>query len=260
MLDFEKYHGNGNDFVIINNMNGTVSLTKKDVSHLCHRRFGIGADGLMLLEPDDKADFKMLYYNSDGQLSTMCGNGGRCIAAFAFSHNLAGKKMLFNAVDGFHQAVINTADPDHGIYDVSLEMTPVAKVSQHKNGYFLNTGSPHHIEFVKDAEDIDVFNKGREIRNSTAYQPDGTNVNFVQLDKDVIFVRTYERGVEDETLSCGTGVTASALAAFLETGNKIRRIKTRGGDFRVDFKGKMPFTGIWLSGPAKRVFIGKIKL
>lgn len=260
MLDFEKYHGNGNDFVIINNMNGTISLSKQDVSHLCHRRFGIGADGLMLIEPDEKADFKMLYYNSDGQLSTMCGNGGRCIAAFAFSHNLAGKKMLFNAVDGFHQAVINSAEAEKGLYDVSLEMTAVEKVSQHKTGYFLNTGSPHHVEFVKQVDEIDVFNKGRQIRSSADYQPGGTNVNFVQLYDEEIYVRTYERGVEDETLSCGTGVTASALAAFLETGKKIRRIKTRGGDFRVDFKGNMPFTGIWLSGPAKRVFIGKTEL
>ncbi|RLD91011.1 MAG: diaminopimelate epimerase [Bacteroidetes bacterium] len=261
MLDFEKYHGNGNDFIIINNMDGVVSLLKKDIQHLCHRHFGIGADGLMLLEPDENADFKMLYYNSDGLLSTMCGNGGRCIAAFAFSHGYAGNKMKFNAVDGMHKAYIIASEPGGSLFDVSLGMSNVEKIIENENSYFLDTGSPHHVEFVKCAEEIEVFSKGKEIRNSSQYQPGGTNVDFVQIDTNTLYVRTYERGVEEETLSCGTGVIASALAAYLETGIKKWRIKTRGGNFSVDFKGdSLPFTEIWLRGPAKMVFKGGIEL
>ncbi len=261
MLDFEKYHGNGNDFIIINNMKGDVSLSNKAIQWLCHRRFGIGADGLMLLEPDEHSDFKMHYYNSDGLLSTMCGNGGRCIAAFAFSHGYAGKKMMFRAVDGMHRAIINDSDISNHILDVSLEMKNVEEVVEKEHCYFIDTGSPHHVELVNCVEDVEVFSKGKAIRNSDTYQPGGTNVDFVQIDGNTLHVRTYERGVEEETLSCGTGVTASALAAFLETGIKNWRIKTRGGDFSVDFKGdKLPFTDIWLRGPAQLVFKGKTEV
>lgn len=261
MFNFEKYHGNGNDFIIINDINGVFIATKNRIRQLCHRRFGIGADGLMLVQADDSAQFKMLYYNSDGLPATMCGNGGRCIAAYAYSHKLAGKKMIFNAVDGQHKAVINAEKPEINEYDVSLEMVPVTEVIENKNSYFINTGSPHHVEFVKYTDEIDVFAKGREIRNRKVYQPQGTNVDFVQIDENTLYVRTYERGVEDETLSCGTGVTASALAAFLETGKKIRRIKTQGGSFSVDFKGDgVPFTDIWLRGAARMVFKGETDL
>jgi len=261
MFDFEKYHGNGNDFIIISNMDDDVVLTKKKIHHLCHRRFGIGADGLILIQQDEKTDFKMLYYNSDGMLSTMCGNGGRCIAAYALAHKLAGNQMVFTATDGLHHAVINSVNSDNSLFDVSLEMSPVNEVVENENCYFLDTGSPHHVEFVKCADEIDVISKGREIRNSSKYQPGGTNVNFVQIDNNTLYVRTYERGVEEETLSCGTGVTASALAAYLETGKKNWRIKTRGGSFSVDFKGdSLPFTDIWLRGPAKMVFKGEIEL
>ena len=261
MLDFEKYHGNGNDFIIINNMDDAISLTEEMVHYLCHRRFGIGADGLILVQPDGNADFKMLYYNADGIQSTMCGNGGRCVAAYAHAHELAGKNMIFSAVDGLHNAVINAIDSNSIVFDVSLEMASVNKVVENENSFFLDTGSPHHVEFVKCADEINVALKGREIRNSNDYQPGGTNVDFVQIDNNTLYVRTYERGVEEETLSCGTGVTASALAAYLETGKKNWRIKTRGGNFIVDFKGdSLPFTDIWLSGPAKMVFKGKIEL
>ncbi len=261
MLDFEKYHGNGNDFIIISNMDNDIALTKKKIQHLCHRRFGIGADGLILIQQDEKTDFKMLYYNSDGALSTMCGNGGRCIAAYALAHKLAAEQMVFSATDGLHHAVINSVNSNNSLFDVSLEMSPVTEVVENENSYFLDTGSPHHVEFVKCADEIDVLSKGREIRNRSHYQPGGTNVNFVQINNNTLYVRTYERGVEEETLSCGTGVTASALAAYLETGKKNRRIKTRGGSFSVDFKGdNPPFTDIWLRGPAKMVFKGEIDL
>ena len=259
-LDFEKYHGNGNDFIIINNMNGDIFLTQKEVQHLCHRQFGIGADGLMLIQPGRKTNFEMQYYNSNGLPGTMCGNGGRCIAAYAFAHKLADRKILFSAVDGLHKAVINDVKTAGILYDVSLQMAPVSKVAKNANSYFLDTGSPHHVEFVKEVDEIDVFNRGRNIRNSKRYLPGGTNVNFVQITDDTLYVRTYERGVEEETLSCGTGVTASALAAFLETGKKNRRIKTRGGNFSVNFEGTLPFTDIWLQGPAQLIFKGITEL
>lgn len=260
-VDFEKYHGNGNDFIIIDDRTAVFDASEKVIAKLCHRRFGIGADGLMLVRKSSTADFEMLYYNADGKPGTMCGNGGRCIAAFAFAHNFAKKEMLFDAVDGLHHAIINEEKIAGELFDVSLQMQPVTAVTERENSFFLDTGSPHHVEFVSCVDSVNVFEKGKEIRNSSQYKPGGANVNFVQIEKDTIFVRTYERGVEDETLSCGTGVTASALAVFLETGIKDWRIKTRGGDFRVDFNWNgSQFSDIWLKGPAQMVFKGETNL
>ena len=260
-VSFEKYHGNGNDFIIVDDKTATFNDSEEFISKLCHRRFGIGADGLMLVRKSDTADFEMLYFNADGKPGTMCGNGGRCIAAFAYSHNLAKEKMTFDAADGLHAAIINESLVQDRLFDVSLQMQPVAEITEHENSYFLNTGSPHHVEFVACVDSVDVVGRGKEIRNSGEYQPGGTNVNFVQIEDGNIFVRTYERGVEDETLSCGTGVTASALAVFLETGMDNLHIKTRGGDFSVAFKRDgNRFTDIWLKGPAQLVFKGEITL
>jgi len=255
MFNFFKYQGTGNDFIIIDNRNSDISLNNNKVKELCDRRFGIGADGLMLLENHSELDFNMRYFNSDGNESTMCGNGGRCLVAFAKSLNIIGNETSFNSIDGIHKAVIN---PDNTI---SLEMQKVKKVDIVNKNYFLNTGSPHYVTFKENVKDIDVFKRGREIRNSAEFAPDGTNVNFVELINDKLFVRTFERGVEDETLSCGTGVTASAISTsiHLDSVKNSYDIITLGGNLNVSFKklDKNTYTDIWLTGPATFVFKGE---
>lgn len=259
--DFWKYQGNGNDFVIIDDLENTVNLTAAQIKNICDRHFGIGADGLMLLKPSEEFHFKMLYYNSDGEMSSMCGNGGRCIAAYAFLKNIAPQKMIFDAYDGEHEAIIENDSLKVATMDVSLKMMDVEKVEHNGNYYFLNTGSPHYVEFVEKVATIDVVNMGRKIRQSIQFSPGGTNVNFVELSNASMFVRTYERGVEEETLSCGTGVTAAAIAASLESGKAGQKIHTRGGDFSVTFvKNENHFSNIWLRGPAKQVFQGTINI
>ena len=260
-LNFSKYQGNGNDFVIIDDLKNEIELSSKQIRKICDRHFGVGADGLMLLRPSDNLHFTMLYYNSDGNLSSMCGNGGRCIAAFAFLKGIAPEKMSFDAFDGAHEAVIEENFPEKNEMDVSLKMADVKKVENNGKFYFLDTGSPHYVEFVNKVAEIDVVKEGRKTRQSERFSPDGTNVNFVELTEERMFVRTYERGVEDETLSCGTGVTASAIAAFLEIGKMGQKIHTTGGDFSVKFdKNKNHFSNIWLRGPAKQVFQGNISI
>lgn len=252
-LIFYKYQGTGNDFVIIDNRAGT--FPKEDtvlVAQICDRRFGVGADGLILLEDHPSADFKMVYSNADGNLSTMCGNGGRCIAAFAKFLGIISEKTTFEAVDGIHEATIENDW-------VSLKMQDVNNIKVSPNFIFLNTGSPHHIEMVSELQDYDVFANGRRIRN-VIYGEEGANVNFVeQNDKAEFSVRTYERGVEDETLSCGTGVTAVAIAMFEieKTKQNEIAIKTLGGELKVRFeKTASIYKNIYLEGPAKQVFKG----
>ncbi len=260
IIKFYKYHGTGNDFILIDNRNKDINLTERHIKFLCDRHFGIGADGLMLLENDDSLDFKMRYFNSDGKEGTMCGNGGRCIVAFAKKLNIIENKTVFKAVDGAHEAEIRGAD------DVSLKMidVDVENISNELEEYFLNTGSPHHVKFINaDIDNIDVYNEGRKIRYSNKYAPEGTNVNFVQrIDTGIIKVRTYERGVENETLSCGTGVTASAIATFLYNGNNHREFKvlTKGGTLFVSFDYDKKFKNVYLSGPATYVFSGEIDI
>ncbi len=254
---FYKYQGTGNDFIIVDNRDHSIELTADQVNKLCDRRFGIGADGLMILENHHQLDFNMRYFNSDGNESTMCGNGGRCLVAFAKKLKLIENTTQFNSTDGIHKAVVNS---DH---TVSLEMQDVLSVNRVNQNYFLNTGSPHYVLFTKDVKDIDVYHRGKEIRYSNEFAPDGTNVNFVELIDDKILVRTYERGVEDETLSCGTGVTASAIAAsvFQNTDKNSYSIVTKGGNLHVSFqKSNNKFTNIWLSGPAEFVFKGEIEI
>ncbi|HEY9115544.1 MAG TPA: diaminopimelate epimerase [Bacteroidales bacterium] len=260
-LNFWKYQGNGNDFVIIDDLKEETELSPRQIQKICDRHFGIGADGLMLLRPSGKFHFKMLYYNSDGNLASMCGNGGRCIAAFAFQKKIAPAKMTFDAYDGMHEAIIEQNFPGKKEMDVSLKMADVKKVENNGKFYFLDTGSPHYVEFVDKVAEFDVVKEGRKTRQSERFSPDGTNVNFVELSDDRMFVRTYERGVEDETLSCGTGVTASAIVAFLESGKSGLKIHTTGGDFSVKFENnKNHFSNIWLRGPAKQVFRGEIEI
>ncbi|MCG2430797.1 diaminopimelate epimerase [Aequorivita xiaoshiensis] len=250
---FYKYQGTGNDFVIIDNRD--LFFPKEDtalVAKICDRRFGVGADGLLLLENNPSADFTMVYYNSDGNLSTMCGNGGRCIVHFAKFLGIISKNTNFEAVDGLHEASVE------GDW-VSLKMNNINTITTAENYIYLNTGSPHHVQLVSDLETFNVFGQGKEIRNNI-YGKNGSNVNFVEQENpDTFSVRTYERGVEDETLSCGTGVTAVAIAMF-ETGktssNDITLI-TPGGNLQVSFeKTAKGYKNVYLEGPATQVFKG----
>lgn len=252
VVDCYKYQGTGNDFILIDNRDMSVTLTEDQIKWLCDRRFGIGADGLMLLELEPGADFEMVYFNSDGKESSMCGNGGRCITAFAKHLGLVDTHAKFIAIDGIHEAKI-----DGDI--VSLKMNDVRNVEVGEGFYYLNTGSPHYVKFVTDIENFDVYKEGKKIRNNDRFVYEGTNVNFIEKQGDSLFVRTYERGVEDETLSCGTGVTASALVAALKGISNYKNachIKTLGGELNVKFDKVLEntFYNIWLEGPAKFVF------
>lgn len=256
-LQFFKYQGAGNDFIIIDNRNMSVDLSTDQIRHLCDRHFGIGADGLMLLTNCDSADFKMVYFNADGNESTMCGNGGRCIAAFAKRLGMVSDTMQFMAVDGLHHAEIL---PDGS---VTLQMQDVNAIHFHDEYTTLDTGSPHYVKAVSQLKDMDVASHGRAIRLQSQYQPKGINVNFFQLIDEKIYVRTYERGVEAETLSCGTGVTAVAIASVGKTiGNFAIPVITEGGLLQVSFQKKMEHTAenIQLTGPAQFVFEGNFPI
>lgn len=255
MIKFYKYQGTGNDFIMIDNRN--QSFPKNDVElvkKMCDRRFGIGADGLILLENHENLDFQMVYYNSDGNESTMCGNGGRCIVAFAHFLNVFENKVKFNAIDGLHEAEINGNV-------VKLKMIDVPEIIKIDADYQLNTGSPHFVRYVEDVQNLDVYKNGYEIRNSEPYKKEGINVNFVsKISDNEVFVRTYERGVEDETYSCGTGVTASCLTFMDEFGGGEVSVKTLGGNLKVYAeKYEAGFRNIWLEGPAEYVFEGVFK-
>lgn len=258
-VHFYKYQGTGNDFVIMDNRSGALNeLTEAQVKFLCDRRFGIGGDGLMLLNQHPQYDFEMKYYNSDGRESSMCGNGGRCLVKFAHDIGMVKSSYRFIAVDGEHEAEVDTDGT------VSLKMNDVERVRQVGRDFVLDTGSPHFVHLTNGVMDLDVFRKGREIRNSNEFKAKGINVNFVEQvrDGDQIIVRTYERGVEDETLSCGTGVTASALVCYHnDNGFNQVRVQTRGGMLSVEYdKVGDAFKNIWLKGPAEKVFEGTIEV
>lgn len=254
---FYKYQGTGNDFIIIDNRQGIIDKNDtKRIKQLCDRRFGIGADGFILLENDEFSDFKMVYYNADGNESSMCGNGGRCIVAFANFLGVIDTETKFNAIDGLHKARI-----DGDI--VSLQMGDVNNIELYDSHVFLDTGSPHHVEMVNDIKNIDVKSRGAKIRYGEPYNEIGSNVNFVEPVTEGLFsVRTYERGVEDETFSCGTGVTAVALAMHATKRTKSNTIKlnTPGGHLEVNFKSNdSGYEDVWLVGPAKQVFKGELE-
>ncbi|KUF40331.1 diaminopimelate epimerase [Myroides marinus] len=260
MLEFYKYHGTGNDFVMIDNRTEFFQKDNKElVAFLCHRRFGIGGDGLILLENAEGYDFKMVYYNADGSESTMCGNGGRCLVAFAKQLNIIEDKCRFIAIDGEHLATVATDGT------VSLKMIDVSGIKIEDKHSFLNTGSPHHVQVVRNIGSYDVFNIGKDIRESELYAPGGTNVNFVEQEGPNHFrIRTFERGVEDETLSCGTGATAVAISMYAQNkcdSNSIQ-IDVEGGSLNVSFETEdnISFKNVWLSGPAKLVFGGEIEI
>lgn len=258
-IRFFKYQGAGNDFIILDNRDNKYSnLAAGQVHQLCHRHFGIGADGLMLLNEKEGYDFEMVYFNADGNEGSMCGNGGRCIVQFASAAGIRKNEYRFLATDGVHEAQINFEKK------VRLRMKDVDKVDFLLDHYVLNTGSPHYVKFVRDVENMDVVEEGKKIRYNKEYAADGINVNFVQvLSDDEIYVRTYERGVENETFSCGTGATASALmAAHNDNGFNTVEVKTKGGSLMVEYEkiSESRFTDIWLSGPALPVFTGEIEI
>jgi len=258
-LEFYKYQGTGNDFVMIDNRSGF--FPKEDVqlvSRLCDRRFGIGADGLILLENDTETDFKMVYYNSDGNPSSMCGNGGRCLVAFAKDLSVIKDSCTFIATDGLHHASV----ANDGI--VSLQMIDVADIKKETDYTFMNTGSPHHVQMVEDLEHYNVKENGAALRYGSLYGAAGSNINFVKkISEDTFSLRTYERGVEDETLACGTGATAVAIAMNATGQTKASSIKlnVEGGKLAVSFD-KMGdvFTNVFLIGPAEFVFKGVIEI
>jgi diaminopimelate epimerase len=251
-FNFYKYHGTGNDFILIRDFDN-IQLSASQVAHLCDRHFGIGADGLILIRGDQDEGFEMIYYNSDGNESSMCGNGGRCFLKFLCEHESITGKISFKAIDGMHEGIV-------GPEEIQLKMSDVFTINAFEYHYEIDTGSPHWVMFGMDIENEDVVSNGRKIR--LEHSDEGINVNYVeQISDDSIFVRTYERGVENETLSCGTGVTAAALAQAdgigLEEG--VIKIKTLGGELRVKLKKtETGYTDIWLIGPAEQVFKGII--
>lgn len=256
-MTFYKYQGTGNDFIIVDNR--LQHISKNDttrIAELCDRRFGIGADGFILLENDSEADFKMVYFNADGNESSMCGNGGRCITAFAQHLGLINNDTTFTAIDGLHHAKI-----EGNI--VHLQMQDVAAIDVFEDHLFLDTGSPHHVEMVSAIDDFNVKSHGAKIRYGDPYGNAGSNVNFVeQISENTFAVRTYERGVEDETMSCGTGVTAVAIAMHEKAKTRAKSVdlKTPGGDLRVTFeKADKGYKNVWLIGPATQVFKGELE-
>jgi diaminopimelate epimerase len=257
-LEFYKYHGAGNDFIMIDCRDSTESMFTTEIVHsLCDRHFGIGADGLILLLKSNGNDFRMKYFNSDGKEGTMCGNGGRCITAFARDLGLISDKAEFTGIDGLHHSLIL----ENGL--IRLRMKDVTEVSRLGDGYLMDTGSTHFVVFRDNTDETDVFGEGRRTRYQQRFGIAGTNVNFVQkLTENSFRIRTYERGVEDETLACGTGAVASAISSYIENGTDKTSylVQARGGSLSVSFtpKNDGSFTDVWLEGPAEFVFRGKI--
>lgn len=255
-INFHKYQATGNDFVIIDNRETKLSLTREQIAAICHPKFGVGADGLMLIENHPSLNFHLEYYNSDGSQS-LCGNGCRAAVQFASQLGLVNGSAKFTAFDGPHTAEILANK------NIRLRMADVSGYEMIANDYFINTGSPHYIKFVTEIDNYPVFAEGQKVRYDHRFDPGGTNVNFVELQaNNSIFVRTYERGVENETLSCGTGITAAALVASFKGYHSPIAIKTLGGSLSVEFKSSQPgtFQEIYLIGPAKMVFKGQLEL
>ena len=256
-IAFNKYQGAGNDFIMIDNRQHLIDPDNSEIiNRLCDRRFGIGADGLILISDYDTLDFEMKYFNSDGKPGSMCGNGGRCAAHFAMKCGIAGKNQKFMAFDGPHEARVENEI-------VRLQIADVKGFNIIDDNYFINTGSPHYIVFSDDVNKINVYEEGKRLRWSEKFAPGGTNVNFVQVIDGGLKIRTFERGVEDETLACGTGVTASAIASVLKGHFDTTpvNVSARGGDLKVEFRiENKEIMNVWLTGPATFVFEGSIDL
>ena len=255
-IEFYKYQGTGNDFVILDNRSNQYHLTSRQVRSICDRRFGIGADGLMLLNELDGYDFEMKYYNANGAESSMCGNGGRCLVKFASDQGIKRSTYTFLAVDGPHEATFGDD------LWVQLKMKDVNEMHEDEGNCIVDTGSPHYVKIVSNVKNYNVFNEGKKIRYSKKFAEKGINVNFVETEEDKIYVRTYERGVENETFSCGTGVTACALVCAHNQGFNRVEVQTLGGKLAVEFDKikESHFSNIWLCGPALFVFKGEIDI
>lgn len=253
-IEFFKYQGTGNDFVLIDNRNGQFPKAVELISHICDRKFGVGSDGLILIEHHYELDYRMVFFNPDGSQS-LCGNGSRCGFQFARDLEMVSNKATFETTDGIHKAEFSGGQ-------ISISLFPVQLIKALDEDFYLNTGSPHFVRLVEDVENKDVVTEGRKIRYSADYSgQNGTNVNFAQLLPDHIRVRTYERGVENETLSCGTGVTAVALVGALKGYSSPVTIETQGGRLSVTYeKNEEGFKNIWLSGPAQFVFKGDMQI
>lgn len=252
---FQKYQGAGNDFIMIDNRDKSIFINQAKIAKLCHRNYGVGADGLIMIEKDESVDFSMRYYNADGKLGSMCGNGARCAVAYSRALGFLPSQGLFKAYDGIHSFRIYSHD------QISISMMNVNNVFQTKSGLEINTGSPHLILFKPKVLSMNVKVEGAKIRNNAKYREDGINVNFVEHTSNYLLIRTFERGVENETHACGSGATAAAIAAF-ESGiidsNKIE-VKALGGLLKVSFdkKGQV-YKNIFLTGPAMFSFKGEI--
>ncbi len=252
-LSFYKYHGTGNDFILINSFEDDIIISAKNIKHMCHRQFGIGADGLMVLRKKDGYDFEMDFYNSDGKKGSMCGNGGRCIVAFAHYLGIIKNKAYFLAPDGKHYAEYFNMDK------ILLQLNNINSIETHKLGLFMDTGSPHLVVFKDNTNGLNVFNEGQAIRYSDDYKAQGVNVNFVIPEANESKIFTYERGVENQTLSCGTGTVASAIALHkLKNKPSPVNFNTLGGNLTVYFNHikNSKYDNIWLEGPVKNVFNG----
>lgn len=252
-IKFSKYHGTGNDFILIDNRNLSFDCKNIDfIKQLCHRRFGIGADGLILLENTPEADFYMRYYNADGNPSSMCGNGGRCIVAFAQRLGIIENKTTFLAPDGLHAATLASKN-------VALQMKDVLQIEHIGKDFYLDTGSPHYVKIIDSHTGWNTVSEGRKIRYNSRFKDEGTNVNFLSFKNRELHISTYERGVEDETYSCGTGTVAAAIIAGLLDDRNTHKLHTKGGVLKVHYskKGEV-FQNIILEGAAQLVFEGII--
>lgn len=261
IVHFSKYHGTGNDFVMIDGRDQDTSYFDNDlIRQICDRRFGIGSDGLIILEEGKRADFKMRYFNADGFEGTMCGNGGRCITAFAHHLKITGLETSFEGIDGLHSSTILPNG------EIRLRLKDVNGLRWVEDGYLLDTGSPHFVKFVSQLDQVEVDIEGKEIRNQSRFGKGGVNVNFVEKggSSNRISVRTFERGVEAETFSCGTGVTAAAICSYFHFKSDIfsYSVRTRGGKLNVSFKAQhhSHFTDIYLTGPTAHVYNGSIEI
>lgn len=259
-LIFSKYEGAGNDFIVIHaDSKNPITLSSEKISFLCNRRLGIGADGFIEIHSTENADFEMKYHNADGNLGSLCGNGARCAFLFAFQKGIVGKNSIFKAYDGLHSGeIINEKS-------IKISILDVKNIEVDEDAFFLNTGSPHYVKYVSNLSDYPVIEEGKKIRHDKKFSPGGTNVNFAEIKDGKLFIRTYERGVEDETLACGTGITAVALTSFfknqLDPSNPIT-VQSKGGELKVSalMNSDNSFSSIYLEGPANFVFTGQIEI
>ena len=262
-IDFSKYHGTGNDFVLIDDRDRKFPVNdQKLIERMCDRHFGIGADGLILLQNSENTHFNMVYFNADGNQSSMCGNGGRCITAFARVLGIQGSEYLFTAIDGVHKSIIESSG------NILLKMSDINILENYNNnGKIIQTGSPHLVFLSKHVDELDLISEARKYRYNNQFKNEGINVNFVQMNENGVYMRTYERGVEDETLSCGTGTVAVAAMLALEDQDYQSHswidIHTKGGKLAVRFEKQNEIgrlTNVWLKGPAKFVYEGSYSI